>query len=159
MTAENVYLFLHIIGAFMIVGGTVAGSLLYAAMRRTTEIAQLELLIRISLRVPMITIPGALIAIITGSMLAAKLGFNMGAPWLSASYTVWFIAVALFAAVLGPAEKAAHALAVKDLADGKQTASEALTAAIASPRIRVASHLLEASLLVFLYLMVFKPGA
>ena len=159
MTADKIYLFLHILGAFMIVGGAVGGALLYAAMRRTTEVAQIELLLRISLRVPMITIPGALIAIVTGSLLAMKLGLNMGAPWLSASYTLWFIAMALSAAVLGPAEKAAHALAVKELADGKQTASAALAAAIASPRIRLVNHLLDGSLLVFLYLMVFRPGA
>lgn len=159
MTADRIYVFLHILGAFMIVGGAVAGALLYAAIRRTSEVAQLELLLRISLRVPMITMPGALIAIITGTLLAMKLGLNMGALWLSASYMLWFIVVALSAAVLGPAVKAAHTLALKDLADGKQTASEALTDAIASPRIRLVSRVLEASLLVFLYLMVFRPGA
>ena len=82
MTAEKIELFLHISGAFMIVGGTIALSLLYAAMRRTKDAVQLELLLRLAGRTSMITLPGALVAIITGSMLAMTLGLNFGAQWL-----------------------------------------------------------------------------
>ena len=158
MTAEKIELFLHISGAFMIVGGTIALSLLYAAMRRTKDAVQLELLLRLAGRTSMITLPGALVAIITGSMLAMTLGLNFGAQWLSTSYTLWFISVALSAAVMGPALSAARALAVSELAAGKRE-SEAVADAIAATKIRLVVRYLEISLLLVLYLMVFKPGA
>ena len=91
-------------------------------------------------------------------MLAMTLGLNFGAQWLSTSYTLWFISVALSAAVMGPALSAARALAVSELAAGKRE-SEAVADAIAATKIRLVVRYLEISLLLFLYLMVFKPGA
>ncbi len=158
LTAEKIELFLHIAGAFMIVGGTIALSLLYAAMRRTKDPAQLELLLRLAGRTSMITLPGALLAIITGSLLAATQGLNFGAQWISSSYTLWFISVAVSAAVLGPALSAARTLAASELAAGKRE-SQAVADAVGATKIRLVVRFLEISLLLFLYLMVFKPGA
>ena len=53
---------------------------------------------------------------------------------------------------------AARALAVSELAAGKRE-SEAVADAIAATKIRLVVRYLEISLLLFLYLMVFKPGA
>ena len=158
MTADRIYLFVHILGAFMIMGGATVGAFLNAAARRTSRTEQLELLLRIGNRIPMVTAPGALLAIVFGSLLVMPRGHNFGEAWISASYLAWIVAMGLSAAVLGPAERAAHGLALKELEAGR-TESEALAAAVNAPRIRITSHILEALVLVFLYLMVFRPGA
>ncbi|RLT28251.1 MAG: DUF2269 family protein [Chloroflexi bacterium] len=153
----TVYLFLHILGAFMIVGGSTLGEGLTAGMKRSTNAHTLLALSSVASRIPMMTVPGALLAIIFGTLMIPLYGFSHSAIWINISYTLWIISAVLSVAVLGPAMRNMHALAQRDAAAGTEASAE-LLAAVKSPRFGMTVHTLSLLVLIFLVLMVFKPG-
>lgn len=156
ISTVTVYLFLHILGAFMMMGSSTLGEAMTAAMRRTTNTHTLLTLTTVASRIPMMTITGALLTIIFGSMLIPD-RYSFGALWINVSYTLWIISAVLSVAVLGPAMRKMHALAERDAAAGAEASSE-LVAAVTAPRFGMTVHVLSLLVLIFLALMVFKPG-
>jgi uncharacterized membrane protein len=158
ISTVTVYLFLHLIGAFLLVGGSTLGEGVTAAMRRTRSTPALLALITVASRIPMLTIPGALLTIIFGSMLVSAEGFSFGALWINISYVLWLISMGLSIAVLGPAERRMHALAQREAAAGVAESPE-LIAAVNDPKFGMTVHVLSLLVLISLALMVFKPGS
>ena len=109
-------------------------------------------------RAPLLTLPGALVAIVTGSLLVVITGRSFGEAWLSVAFLAWGISVALSFTVLRPVQSRLHALAQSELAAGREE-SHALLAAVRESRLAMATHSLTAILVLFLVVMVFKPGA
>ncbi len=158
MTTIQILLFFHILGSFMIAAGAGLGEVTLAGMRRSRSTTAILALANAGSRVPMLTITGALITIITGSWLVSVTGQSFGAPWVSVTYLVWILSMALSAAILGPAETKLHALAVSENAAGREE-SPALIAAVADMKVMITTHVLSLMVIVFIALMVFKPGA
>lgn len=154
----TVYLFLHILGAFLLMGGSVLGEVSVAAMRRSTNAHVLLTLATLTSRIPLMTIPGALLTVVFGTLLIPLYGFSHSAMWLNVAYVLWIISMALSVGVLGPAERKLHALAQRDAAAGNEASAE-LIAAVNNGKFRMVVHLLSLMVLVFLVLMVFKPGS
>ena len=151
-------LFLHLVGAFLIATGSGLGTGLYVAMRRTRSVRTLEALLRVGGIVPMITIPGALLAIIFGTWLVQDVqGFDFEQFWIWSAYVMWIAAMGLSAAVLGPGEKRAHALAEQEIAAGRDE-SPALQAMIEAPLFLGVTVALNVLIVLFLATMTFKPG-
>ena len=113
----------------------------------------------IASRIPMLTIPGSLLTIIFGALLivASNGGYSFGAGWVSAAFLLWFVAVGLSVAVLGPAERKLHDLAQREASAGRAESAELIALAHDS-KFGMVVHALSFLLVVFLYLMVFKPG-
>ena len=158
MSQIQILLFLHILGAFMIAAGSGLGEVVIAGLRRTRSTAAILALLNAGARIPMMTVPGALLAIVFGSWLVTATGHSFGELWLSLAYLGWIISAVLSVAVIGPAQRKLHTLATAELAAGREE-SPALLEAVRAPAMAMASHALGALLLLFLYLMVFKPGA
>ena len=106
----------------------------------------------------MMTIPGGILAIVFGTWLVVVTGRSFGEAWLSAAYLAWLLSIAISVGVIGPAQRKLLALAEAELAAGHEE-SPALLEAVRNPRMAMASHVLGLLLLIFLVLMVFKPGA
>ena len=160
MDTREILLIVHILGAFMIAGGSLSATVLgvYAGNGSSTHTIRIASDLQHKIEFALI-IPGALIAIVFGSLLVnevAHIGF--GDAWISASFVLWFVAMGLGTGVMSPHAKRIRAKADQLIADGVTESSE-LQAEFAAPRIRAIGTLLTLLLVVFAYLMVAKPGA
>lgn len=159
MSTYDWLLFLHVTGAFLLVGGTfVAGLLTLAAIRRErpSEIAALLGLIRISL--PFI-FAGVALTLVFGLWLVheAGQGYSYTDTWVIAALVLWVLANALGGAG-GRRQEEARRLAV-ELAEHGDTATAEQRARLVDP-IGIALSL-ASGLAVFaiLALMIWKPGS
>ena len=157
MSTSHIYLFLHILGAFLIAGGGILGEVVLAAARRTQSSKVALVLLTMSARIPILTITGALLAIIFGSLLVMVAGYKFSEMWINVSYLAWFVAMGLSAGVLGPAERNLHDLAKREVEAGREDSPE-LQAALRDPKLSIVTHTQSGLLILFLAMMVFKPG-
>jgi uncharacterized membrane protein len=104
------------------------------------------------------TLPGALILLVTGTLMVDDRGFGFGDTWVSAAYALWILAVVLGAGVLGRHSRKVHRAAKEAVAAGRET-DEALIKLSSGPLGPVVGNLLNLVVLAFLYVMVYKPGA
>jgi len=152
---EDLLLILHISGAFLMAaaaGITTTAAVMAARAKTPAGIVTWLDLQRVSEL--FLTTPGAVIALVFGSWLVSEAGFSFSEPWLSAAYTLWLVAMALDHGVFLRAIRRLRAEAASATAN-----VQALQSGLAAPRVRITGLALDASLLVFLVLMVTRPGA
>jgi uncharacterized membrane protein len=151
-------LFLHVTGAFMVVGGAVmAGIFNIAALRRErpSEIAVLFRLTRIAVISIMV---GMTVALAFGLWLVADLDFvGWGDAWVIVALILWFVANALGGAG-GGRDKRTRELAERLAAGGDQPSLE-LRARLRDPLTLALSWGSGAVVIAILALMIWKPGA
>ncbi len=155
MSLEEFLLVAHIFGAFLMVaaaGITTAAAVMADRAKTPAEIVTWLDLQRVS--ETFITTPGAIIALVFGSWLVSEAGFEFSEAWLSAAYTLWLVAMALDHGVFLPFVRKTRAKAAEAAAS-----VATLRADLAAPLVRITGIALDASLLVFLVLMVTRPGA
>jgi uncharacterized membrane protein len=146
--AYAVVLALHLIAVVFLVGPSAAAAALSA---RQTRQGQAEAL-RDAMRTTRVSTLGTVLAVLLGTGLVG-LGdvgdqWDMGQLWISASYALWFVAVALLLGLVVPTQaKALQAL------DGGGSAQ-----ALAG-RIAAGAALASLAYVVVIVLMVAKPGA
>jgi uncharacterized membrane protein len=152
-------LFLHVTGAFLLVGGSVMGAvLLFSALRRErpSEIALILGLTRFA--VPAIG-AGSLLTIVFGLWLVSAAGYDYsyGSFWVVAALVLWVLANAL-GKLGGDRAEAARKLAV-ELAAQADAPSPDLSAQLRDPKMLALNY--GSGLLVLLILvdMIWKPGA
>ena len=141
----------------MIVAGAAIGTTVLLVMRRTRSTRMLNEMLRLERLSPMLTIPGAVIALIFGTWLVTEMNYQFSEAWISLSYLLWFVALALSAGVLGRSSARANAIAKRELAAGREESPE-LIAAVLDPKVTTVMNVLHVLTLVFFALMVFKPG-
>jgi uncharacterized membrane protein len=150
-------LFLHLAGAFLFVGGSMlAVALRVGAMRRDRP-SEIALLLRaVRPAVPLVG-GGLVFTVAIGFWLADRLGYNLGATWLTLTFALvgWMLVVG---AVAGRQDRRTRELADRLAAAGDHPSAEL------SRRLRDPLNLaLSASMLVatvaIVALMVWKPGA
>jgi uncharacterized membrane protein len=158
MSTYDWLLFLHVTGAFLLVGGTfTAGLLTLAAIRRErpSEIAALLGLIRISL--PFIY-AGVALTLVFGLWLVheAGQGYSYTDAWVIAALVLWVLANALGGAG-GRRQEEARRLAVELAEHGDTATAEQRARLVDSVGIALS---LASGLAVFavLALMIWKPG-
>jgi uncharacterized membrane protein len=157
MTKYDWLLLFHVLGAFLIVAGSIVAAILQlAAVRRTRPSEVLLLLGLIRPAVVAIGI-GAILTLGLGLWLADDAGYGIGDEWVVASIALWVVANALGGAGGKPLGRAAE-LAQRLAEDGDQPSAE-LHRAVADRRAFVLSYLSFAAVIAILVLMVFKPGA
>lgn len=159
MSLEEALLILHILGAFLMVGAAGVSTAAGVMAGRTASPRGMMLLLDLSYRAERFgTLPGALLSIVFGSWLVTEEDFSFGDPWVSAAYTLWLIVLAVDFAYLMPFNRKVRARAAELAGQGMES-SEELRAMAAAPAAAVVGVLLDLSFIVFLYLMVVRPGS
>jgi uncharacterized membrane protein len=150
-------LFLHITGAFLLLGGgVVAGALNIAALRRDrpSEIVLLYGLIRIAVVSIMI---GTLLAFVFGLWLVHEVGYGYGDGWVVAAIVLLVVANAMGA--IGGRREETTAKYAADLAARGDEPSAELKRRLRDPVSLALSYGSGLVLVAVLAIMIWKPGA
>ncbi len=150
-------LFLHLVGAFLFVGGSlVAAALRVAAMRRSRP-SEIALLLRaVRPAVPFVA-GGLVLTVAVGFWLADRLGYGLGATWLSLTFALvaWMLVVGT---LTGRADRHTRELAER-LASGPDEPSDDLRARLHDTVNLTLNVTLLVATVVIVALMVWKPGS
>jgi uncharacterized membrane protein len=150
-------LFLHITGAFLLVGGgVVAAALNMAALRRErpSEILVLFGLIRIAVGS---IIAGTLLAFVFGLWLVNEVGYSYGDGWIVASIVLLILGNAV-GGYGGSRDGRTAKLAERLVAEGDAPSAE-LRARVRDPITFVCNYGSGLVLVALLAIMIWKPGA
>ena len=151
----NLFLFLHLLGAFcFFAGGAVAGVLQLAAIRQERP-SQVYAFLRLAPVGAALVGTGALLTLVFGIALAEHEGLGLSPAWIQAALGLWVVAMALGAWGGRTARHARH-LAEKLASEGDAPSSE-LRAMVAARGPLWASYASFALLLVIVVLMVWQP--
>jgi uncharacterized membrane protein len=152
-------LFLHILGAFLIVAGAAIATALgikASKTRRTHTIVDLTGLSIIAERY--VITPGAILALVAGTLLVHRTGHTFDEFWLIAAFVLWAAAMSIGWLILGRHNARLHKHA-KELAASGAAESDELQAEAAAPVGMVFGLVQNVILIAFIYLMVVRPGA
>ena len=150
-------LFLHVTGAFMVLGGAVMAAIFnFAALRRElpSEVVVLFRLTRIAVR--SITI-GMVVALAFGLWLVSDADYGWGETWIVLALILWVLANAMGGAG-GGRDKRTRELAERLAAGGDQPSLE-LRARLRDPLTLALSWGSGIVVIAILALMIWKPGA
>ena len=149
-------LFLHVLGAFLVLGGAVlAGVFNFAALRRErpSEIVMLFKFARVG--VASIGI-GMALTLVLGLWLVHHVGYGWGQTWIVLALVLWVVANAL-GGIGGSREKKTRELAERLAAEGDAPSAE-LTARLRDPMWLALSWGSGVVIIAILALMIWKPG-
>jgi uncharacterized membrane protein len=151
-------LFLHIAGAFLVIGGaTMAAIFNVAALRRDVP-SQIAVLFRLAQIAVVSVLVGMTIALIFGLWLVADLDFvHWSDAWVIIALVLWVIANALGGSG-GKRDKETRELAERLAAQGDQPSPE-LRARLRDPLTLGLSYGSGLAVLAILALMIWKPGS
>lgn len=147
-------LFLHLLGAFLFVGGSVAAAVLRLAAIRSASAGEAAALLRaVRPAVPLVA-GGLLLTVAAGFGLAAELDLDLGAGWLVATYALlgWLAAVG---AVAGRRDRRTREHAERAAAGG---GDPELRRRLADPLGLALNASLLAATVAIVALMVWKPA-
>jgi uncharacterized membrane protein len=151
-------LFLHVTGAFFLLGGIVIAGILnlsaIAKDRRPSQVASLYGLIRFA--VPLIG-AGLLLTLVIGLWLVHEAHYGYGDGWVVAAIVLWLLASAL-GNIDGKYQRQTGELARRLAAEG-DTPSPELRARLRDPRALAISYGSGLIAFVVLGIMIWKPGA
>jgi uncharacterized membrane protein len=157
VTRYDWLLFLHVSGAFLVVGGAVfAGVFNFTALRRElpSEIALLFRLVRIAVTA---ISAGMVLTLGFGLWLVHDAGYGWGETWIILALVLWVASNAMGGAG-GKGERRVRDLAERLAAAGDVPSSE-LTAQLRDPTRLALSWGSGVLVILILALMVWKPGA
>ena len=152
------WLFLHILGVFLIVGGAGVATALGIKMsksRHARAIADMSSLSIIAERY--VITPGAILTLVAGTFLVHRSGHQFNEFWVVAAYVLWIVAITIGWVILGRHSSSLNRHANELLAKGVEE-DDTLQKAAAAPVGPVFGALQNVILLAFIYLMVVRPG-
>ena len=150
-------LFLHVTGAFLVLGGAIyAGILNFYAMRRDrpSEVAALYGLVRYAATAISV---GMLVTLALGLWLVADVDYGWGDTWIVLALVLWVVASAL-GGIGGNREKQTRQLAERLASEGDAPSPE-LRARMRDPLTLALSWGSGLVVIAILALMIWKPGA
>jgi uncharacterized membrane protein len=148
---------LHVTGAFLFVGGSVAAAVLNVLANRAERPSEAALLLRLIAPTVIVIGVGSLSSLVLGIWLWHELGFSFGAFWIWASLVLWVIANALGGAG-GKHQRKARERAEALAAEGDAATPEIRTL-LRDTRANAISWIAGAATLGILVLMIWKPGS
>jgi uncharacterized membrane protein len=154
---EDVGLFFHLLGAFLLVSGMAVAGVGFEAARRRDQPDQIALLLGLTRVGVLLVGVGTVLVLVFGLWLVELGGWGYGAGWVDGALGLLLVAVVL-GGVGGQRPKRARRLAVQLSADGAPGTTE-LRALLDDGFSRSANYASGALLLAIVALMVFKPGA
>ena len=146
--------FLHLIGAFLFVGGSIVATVLRLVAIRREQPAEVALLLgAVRPAVPVVGL-GLVLAVVMGFALVEKIGFAYDATWLSATFALllWMLVVG---AVAGREDRKTRELAERLAAEGGPDAE--LRRRLVDPVVLGLNGSMLAATVAVVALMVFKP--
>jgi len=150
-------LFLHVTGAFLLIGGSVVAAALSLASltrERPSEVAVLLGLIRYGL-IPIYA--GVLLTLVFGLWLVSERGYSYGSFWVIAALVLWAYANAV-GGMGGRRDEETRRLAERLAAEGDAPSAE-LRARQRDPVTLFLEYSGGVAILLILVLMIWKPGA
>jgi uncharacterized membrane protein len=151
-------LFLHVTGAFFLIGGVVTAGILHfnaiGKQRRPSEIATLYALVRYA--VPLIYL-GLLFTFAFGLWLVHEAQFGYGDGWVVTAIILWVIGSAIGS--LGDKSQRETRLVAERLAAEGDAPSPDLRARVLSPLVLASTYASGLVALAVLGIMIWKPGA
>src|SRR5262249_33776550 len=149
-------LFLHLLSAFLFVGGTVAAGILQLTALGRERPSEIALLLRTARTAVAFTIGGALGTLVFGLALVGHLDIGFGTGWGAVSIALWVVAMGLGGAG-GRSARHARYLAERLAREGDQPSDE-LRALVAHRPSLLLSYAATAAIVAILVLMVWRPG-
>ncbi len=150
-------LFLHFAGVLLFVGGSIAAGVLRLAATRRERPSEIELLLRaVRPAVPLVA-GGLVVAIAAGFWLVHRLGLDLGAGWLTATFGLlaWLIVIG---AVAGRQDRATRELAERLAGEGDAPSAD-LARRLRDPLNLALNTSMLVAIVAIVALMVWKPGA
>jgi uncharacterized membrane protein len=157
VSLEQTALLFHLIGAFLLVSGTVVAGVAFEAARRRAEPGEIALLLGLARTGAGMVGVGAVLVLAFGLVLVHVGHWSYRAPWVVAALVLFACALVLGAAG-GRAPRRARELASRAATAGVDGPPE-LRALLDDGRARAANYAAAALLLAILVLMVFRPGS
>lgn len=152
---ESTALFLHLVGAFLFVGGVIVAGVAFEAARRRHDPAETALLLGLTRVGVLLVAVGALVVLPAGLWLVSEAGYDYGDGWIDAALAL-FAVVAVLGAIGGRRPKRARLLASQLAAEGAPESAE--LRALLDDRVALALNYVSALLvLAIVVLMAFKP--
>ncbi len=157
MTTAEVYLYGHLLGVFLLLGAaglSTGAGVAIARVQSARTVVTLSNMIRLSELIG--TSAGSVLVLIFGFALVSELNYSMGDAWISAAFTLLIVVLAIDHGYLLRQNRKAHDMAE---ALGDRPVSQELSTHLNNPMTIVAGVVLDLSFLVFLWLMIARPGA
>jgi uncharacterized membrane protein len=150
-------LFLHVTGAFLVLGGAVmAGIFNFAALKRERP-SEIAALFRLA-RVAVVAIGAGMgLTLVFGLWLVHNAGYGWGDTWIVLALVLWVLSNAM-GGIGGGREKQTRQLAERLAADGDAPSQE-LSARLRDPMWLALSWGSGVVVIAILALMIWKPGA
>ncbi|MBD0328967.1 MAG: DUF2269 family protein [Thermoleophilia bacterium] len=155
MTAE-LALFVHLLGAFVLVAGVVVAGVAHAAARRQERARDVALLLGLARWGALLVAGGTLVVVAFGVWLVGLTGHGFAEPWVVASPVLLTAALALGAAG-GRRPRAARELAVH-LAERDAPVTADLRRLLDDRASAAANYAAAAAVVAIVALMVWRPG-
>jgi uncharacterized membrane protein len=150
-------LFLHVTGAFLVLGGAVmAGIFNFAALRRERP-SEIAVLFRLTRLAVVVIGAGMGVTLVFGLWLVHNAGYGWGQTWIVLALVLWVLSNAM-GGIGGGQEKRTRELAERLAAEG-DTPSPELTARLRDPVWLALSWGSGIVIVAILALMIWKPGA
>ena len=150
-------LFLHLLGAFLLVSGVVVVGVAFEAARARRDPREIALLLSFG-RVGVLLVGAGAVLVLAFGLWLVELGhWGFGAGWVDAALGL-FVAVGILGALGGRRPKQARLLAQRLAGEGAADSPE-LQALLDDRVARALNYLSAALLAAIVVLMVFKPGA
>jgi len=149
-------LFLHLLGAFLFVGGSITAAVLRLAAIRRERPSEQALLLRLVRPLVPVVAGGFLLTVGAGFWLVHRLDLDLGATWLSATFALvgWLLVVG---AVAGRADRRTRELAERCAAAADRQTDE-LRRRLRDPVALALNASLLVATLAIVALMVWKPS-
>jgi uncharacterized membrane protein len=150
-------LFLHVGGAFLVIGGAVIAGVFNLAALRSERPSEVAMFFRFA-RVGVAAIgPGLLLTLGFGLWLVHHVGYGWGQTWIVLALVLWVLSGAL-GGIGGRHEQATRELAERLAAEGDAPSAE-LSARLRNPVWLALSWGSGIGVIAILALMIWKPGA
>lgn len=147
----------HILGVVVMAFGSGTAMLASLSAGSRPDVSAVLTASRLELLGSRVTAFAAIVVAILGTWLVIERDFDFAAVWISASYTLWFIAMGIGGGVLAGHSRKVMTAAREAQQRGEET-NEALIAQFRSPVANIGGAVLGLMYVAFIYLMVAKPG-
>jgi uncharacterized membrane protein len=159
MSRYEALLFLHLIGVFLMIGAAGVSTAAGIATARITRVRTAVFLLDLQHRVEwFVTLPGAVLVLIAGLLLVETAGYSLSDGWIIGAIVLLLLAAVLDFGGLIPHNRRTRRVADRMLTEGVEVGDEVRNAA-AAPLPMAMGVLLDLIFLLFLFLMVVKPGS
>lgn len=159
MSRYEVLLFLHLLGVFFLIGAAGISTAVGVATGRITRVRTAAFLLDLQHRVEwFVTLPAAMLVLFAGLLLVDAAGYSLSDGWISGAIVLLLLALVLDFGGLVPRNRRTRRVAEQMLTDGVEVGEE-VRAAASAPLTMAMGVGLDLIFVVFLWLMVVKPGS